>query len=113
MKDFQYKGYDIFFETVQHSGAIIAIWSNQYGENRDKAIFYDYTPHEIIQNIKITIDDLLDKPVTYYRNPTPSEVRFGHGATHYKDFIIGDVVKHSGGLKKWIVCPQDGLRYYR
>mgnify|MGYP000158043589 CR=1 FL=1 len=113
MRDFTYKGYDVFFERIEHSGGIIAIWSNQYGENRDKAIFYDYSTREILQNIKITIDDSLEKPVTYRRNPTPSEVRFGHGATHYKDFILGDVIKHCGSIKKWIVCPQDGLRYYR
>ena len=113
MRDFTYKGYDVFFERVYHSGAIIAIWSNQYGENRDKGVFYDYKPREIIQNIKITIDDSLEKPVTYHRNPTKSEIRFGYGATHYKDFILGDVVNPNGSLKKWIVCPNDGLRYYR
>ena len=112
MKDFQYKGYDVFFE-VQHNGSILATWSNQYGENRDKAVFYQYSAREILQNIKITIDDLLSWKVTFYRNPTPSEIRFGHGATHYKDFNFSDVVKHSGYPKKWIVCPQDGLRYYR
>ena len=112
MKNFQYKGYDVFFE-IQHNGSILANWSNQYGENRDKAVFYDYTAREILQNIKITIDDSLEKPITYHRNPTQSEIRFGYGATHYKDFILGDVIKHCGNLKKWIVCPHDGLRYFR
>lgn len=112
MKNFQYKGYDVFFE-IQHNGSILATWSNQWGENRDKAVFYDYSAREILQNIKITIDDLLDKPITYRRNPTPSEIKFGYGATHYKDFILGDVIKQCGAVKSWIVCPHDGLRYYR
>ena len=112
MKNFQYKGYDVFFE-IQHNGSILATWSNQWGENRDKAVFYDYSAREILQNIKITIDDLLEKPITYRRNPTPSEIKFGYGATHYKDFILGDVIKHNGSAKKWIVCPHDGLRYYK
>lgn len=112
MKNFTYKGYDVFFE-VQHNGSILATWSNQWGENRDKAVFYDYTKREILLNIKITIDDLLEKSVTYHRNPTQSEIKWGAGATHYKDFILGDVIKNNGSLKKWIVCPNDGLRYYR
>lgn len=112
IKTFQYKGYDVFFE-VQHNGSILAYWSNQWGENRGKTVFYDYTPREILQNIKITIDDLLDKPITYRRNPTPSEIKFGYGAIHYKDFILGDVIKQCGAVKAWIVCPHDGLRYYR
>ena len=24
--------------------------------------------------------------ITYHRNPTPGEIRFGHGAIHYRDF---------------------------
>jgi len=83
--------------------------------------------------------------VTAHRNPTKSEIKWGYGATHYKDiplslftcFIVGGtkkrfltedealehaqkvykksriicgVAKH---VKKWIVCPIDGLRYYR
>jgi hypothetical protein len=82
--------------------------------------------------------------LTAHRNPTKSEIRFGHGATHYKEipvslfecFIVGGskrfatideatkyanaVHKKSGifcgierHIKKFIVCPIDGLRYYR
>ena len=112
IKTFQYKGYDVFFE-VQRNGSILAYWSNQYGENRGKTVFYDYTHREVLSNIKITIDDILDKPVTYHRNPTQSEIKWGAGATHYKDFILGDVIKQCGSIKAWIICPHDGLRYYR
>ena len=113
MRVFLYKGYDIFLETIEHSGAIVATWSNQYGENRDKGVFYDYTDKQIIQEIKGRIDDILDFSVTYYRNPTKSEITWGAGATHYKDFSFNEVVKPNGYPKKWIVCPHDGLRYYR
>jgi hypothetical protein len=83
--------------------------------------------------------------LTAHRKPTPSEIRQGYGATHYKEipvslfecFIVGgtkkrfltqeDATKHaqivykqSGvicgitkHIKKFIVCPIDGLRYYR
>lgn len=51
--------------------------------------------------------------VTYHRNPTPSDVRFGHGAIHYRTFSIEDCChKDTRILKRWFVAD-DGLRYYR
>ena len=55
----------------------------------------------------------LPETVRYHRNPTKAEIRFGEGAIHYRDFLINEVVKPNGSLKKWIVCKYDGLRYYR
>jgi hypothetical protein len=51
--------------------------------------------------------------LTYRRPPTSSEIRFGHGATHYRDFNP-DECCHSGTRipKRWFVAD-DGLRYYR
>lgn len=59
--------------------------------------------------------DVLDagKPITYHRSPTPSEIRQGYGATHYKDIELEYCLKPDLSLKKWLVCPFDGLRYYR
>jgi hypothetical protein len=53
------------------------------------------------------------KTVKYHRNPTNSEIRFGHGAIHYRDFPLEDCC-HKGTriLKKWFKAD-DGLRYYR
>lgn len=51
--------------------------------------------------------------ITLHREPTPSEVRFGEGAIHYKDFERSFVTRRDGSLKLYVVCPQDGLRYYR
>lgn len=52
--------------------------------------------------------------LTYHRKPTQSEIRFGHGATHYADFTIEECChKETRIPKKWIVSPYDGLRYYR
>ena len=44
-----------------------------------------------------------DRSITAHRSPTQSEIRFGHGATHYKDFprslwvsyIVGGKAKFS------------------
>lgn len=52
----------------------------------------------------------------YHRNPTTAEIRFGEGATHYKTFSLEQCLlwmHHGFTLKQWLVCPQDGLRYYR
>ncbi len=42
----------------------------------------------------------------YYRNPTKSEIRFGHGATHYREFTPDE---HQS--RKWFKAD-DGLRYF-
>lgn len=51
--------------------------------------------------------------LTYCRNPTPGEIKFGEGATHYKDFPVNVAVKKNGQIKKTIKCPYDGLIYKR
>lgn len=61
--------------------------------------------------------------VTYHRKPTSTEIKFGYGATHYRDIPIDEVTKKKHGapfilgpvhvIKKWTVCKDDGLRYYR
>lgn len=51
-----------------------------------------------------------------WRNPTRSEIKFGHGVTHYKDFegiAFFQWLKTDGSRKRWIVDTYDGLRYYR
>lgn len=52
--------------------------------------------------------------LNYHRPPTRSEINFGHGATHYREFTIEECC-HKGTrfLKKWFVAKDDGLRYYR
>lgn len=49
----------------------------------------------------------------YHRPPTQAEIRFGHGATHYRTFPIEECTKgETRVLKAWFVAD-DGLRYYR
>lgn len=54
-----------------------------------------------------------NRDITYYRNPTQSEIKFGEGAIHYKSFEFKDCLNSKGEIKKWVICPIDGLRYYR
>ena len=52
-----------------------------------------------------------DAPVEYWSNPTKAEIAFGHGATHYRDFKLKDVLKKDGTIKRW-VRDTDGRRWY-
>lgn len=49
--------------------------------------------------------------IVAYRKPTPSEIKFGYGATHYADFPHGLFLNDDGSYKKRIVF--DGLTYSR
>ena len=53
---------------------------------------------------------------TDHRESTKSEIKFGYGATHYRNLPPELVVKKKIGplvvLKKWTVAD-NGLRYYR
>lgn len=52
--------------------------------------------------------------VLYHRPPTPSEIKFGHGATHYRDFSPEECCFPGTRIaKRWFIAPDDGLRYYR
>lgn len=54
----------------------------------------------------------VNQTITAHRNPTASEIRFGYGATHYRDFDVSEWLKPDGTLKRWIKAD-DGLRYFR
>lgn len=50
--------------------------------------------------------------VERHRPPTAGEIRFGHGATHYRTFDVADVCWPGTRIpKRWFVAD-DGLRYY-
>lgn len=51
--------------------------------------------------------------VTYWRKPTQAEIKFGHGAIHYREFYPSEYVGKNGQVKKWLKSYSDGLRYYR
>lgn len=57
------------------------------------------------------IDDV--QYYTYHRKPTKAEIKFGYGATHYRDFPENEVRKKGFRIKKWLKAADDGLRYYR
>jgi hypothetical protein len=51
--------------------------------------------------------------ITYHRNPTKYEIKFGEGAIHYKEFTLDECWNDKkDDFKRWLICPVDGLRYY-
>ena len=54
----------------------------------------------------------LHNEIKAHRNPTPSEIKWGYGAIHYRTFDLLEWLKPDGTLKRWIKAD-DGLRYYR
>ena len=53
------------------------------------------------------------KELTYHRKPTASEIKFGYGATHYRDFPVAECLKKCGNIKKRLKGKDDGLIYTR
>jgi len=51
------------------------------------------------------------KTITLHRKPTESEVKFGYGATHFKDFPVSEVSHPNGKFKRTHRCKEDGLVY--
>lgn len=51
--------------------------------------------------------------IEFHRKPTKEEIRFGHGATHYRDFPIDECKKKDGSIKKRLKAKNDGLIYTR
>ena len=53
------------------------------------------------------------KELTYHRKPTSSEIKFGYGATHYRDFPVSECLKKDGEIKERLKAKNDGLIYTR
>jgi hypothetical protein len=57
---------------------------------------------QVNENVKI---------ITYQRNPTEYEIKFGYEAPHYRDFDIEECFDSKGFLKRTIVAKNDRLKY--
>ena len=62
---------------------------------------------------ELNISGVQTRTIEYHRKPTPSEIKFGYGATHYKSFDETACTKKDGSIKKRLKCPLDGLIYTR
>ncbi len=48
----------------------------------------------------------------YWRNPTAEDIKFGHGALHYREFKFDDCFDKNGYLKLKVKSTDDQLTYY-
>jgi len=87
----------------------------EYAAECRDASFNEYCHTLLPELISIGYKDLriLNKETfSYWRKPTPEEVKFGHGAHHHKAILLADCINpKTGKIKKWLVAD-DGLRYY-
>jgi len=93
----------------QHSSCHI-----DYANECKEADYFEAIPliQELIGQGYKDLQILNDWEFTYKREPTQFEVKRGYGATHYRDFKIGEIgIKKNGILKDWFKAD-DGLRYY-
>ena len=56
----------------------------------------------------------IPKKLEYHRKPTAEEIKFGHGAIHYREFMSKEFLKKDGTIKKTFIepgysddCPSD------
>ena len=95
----------------QHSAC-----SPEYAAECKEAAFNEYC-HDLLPELigqgYTDLKILNTQPIEYHRQPTKSDIVFGHGAMHYREFPLSECVNpKTGDLKKWLKAD-DGLRYYR
>jgi len=60
---------------------------------------------------KFKASDIEKLSLEYHRKPTEYEIKFGHGAIHYRDFNPSEFLKADNSIKKRIKAKNDGLIY--
>lgn len=71
--------------------------------------YYDYTREEAIEAFRDDVGG--GYKITYWRHPTPGEIKFGQGSIHYREFTLVECSKPKTLTpRKWFVAD-DGLRY--
>lgn len=100
-------------ESYQHIGQHGAA-SPELLQDLPEAKLADWLPLylELTRIVGYKLRVLNSQPIEYHRKPTAGEIRFGHGATHYAEFPLHDVIKPCGKLKKRHK-GNDGLIYTR
>ena len=93
----------------QHSAC-----SPRYASMCKEAITNEYLPllRELIGQGYKDLQIINKQVITAHREPTAYEIKFGEGATHYRDFTMSEIgITKTGNIKKWFKAD-DGLRYY-
>lgn len=92
----------------QHSACL-----KGYADECKEAKSYEFADllKELIEQ-GYSLEVLNSQSIELRRPPTKDEIKFGEGATHYRDFLIGEVLDKEGNIKQWVKAKDDLLRYY-
>lgn len=94
----------------QHSAC-----STYYAKECKEANFNQYNDllRELIGQGYKDLQILNSQTIECHRPPTKGEIKFGEGATHYRNFTLAEIgINKKGDFKKWFIAKDDGLRYY-
>jgi hypothetical protein len=93
----------------QHSAC-----SDSYARESMAAKHYQYY-ELLLELVSIGYKDLIvmnNELIKCWRRPTDYEIKFGHGAIHYRDFTLAEIgISKKGWIKSWFRSKDDGLRY--
>lgn len=98
----------MYIKIIPHTTNVFI--EHMVGKQHIEKTFIGYTVKEAVELFCNTYN--VNPDVTYHRKPTPGEIKFGHGATHYRDFKFTDCINPDGTLKKRLKAD-DGLIYTR
>ena len=102
------------FNTVKHKGVLIHCRAFP-GEKPEYKTPIDRigTVHATFRACQLSITKRLALPVTAHRNPTAGEIKRGYGATHHRDFVLGDFWDYTEHRLKSQINADDGIIYSR
>jgi hypothetical protein len=91
----------------QHSACL-----QDYADECEEAKYNEFV--ELLKELigqGYNLEVLNNQAIELHRKPTEYELKFGNGATHYRCFLIGEVLDKKGNIKQWIKAKDDLLRY--
>jgi hypothetical protein len=113
-----------YFPTIQHNSKLNTCYAHigqhsacdrDYANSCKQANFNEYYRDLLPELISIGYRDLRilnGETFSYWRKPTPEEIRFGNGEIHHYVARLKDCINpKTGKIKKWLI-GDDGLRYY-
>lgn len=99
------------FLTALHKASFIGGSKYRGKEYGGMIVFQSYNLQDECDAINEMLK-LSDKTITYHRNPTKAEIRFGEGAAHHRDFYYYECTRDGENFKKWLTDENDVRWYY-
>jgi len=106
--DFETNLFTCYAHLGQHSACHL-----DYANECKEANYNEYSDllKELIGQGYTTLNVINTQTIECYREPTESEVKFGHGAIHWKTFKLANLLNKKGKIKTIFTCKSDNLKY--